>query len=110
MQDVHRTRWVERIDGMNVTQVLSMEEMSFNKEKSYNNETSSKAGSLLSTVSNFQFLVSLVVKVQAYNGGYATLKGKNSHLHFRLPTHILNRNQDGFQPKQVAMDKYEASS
>ena len=52
---------------MNFTQVLlssivrGMEEISFNKEKSDNNETSSKAGSQLSTVSNFQFLVSLVV-------------------------------------------------
>ena len=25
--------------------------------------------------------------VQPYNAGYAILKGKNSHLHFRLPTH-----------------------
>ena len=44
--DVCRTRWVARIDGMEVFQdlmpavVASLEEMTFNKEKTYNRETS----------------------------------------------------------------------
>ena len=65
--DVCRTRWVARIDGMEVLQdlmpavVASLEEMTFNKEKTYNSETSVTASSYLKAITCFQFIVCLVV-------------------------------------------------
>ena len=67
LQDVCRTRWIERVDGMDIFQELfvpifnTFEEMSTNAAKSFNNETSSKASSFLSLISSFQFIVALVI-------------------------------------------------
>ena len=58
-----RTRWVARIDGMEVFQdlipavVASLEEMTFNKEKTYNRETSATASSYLKAITCFQFIL-----------------------------------------------------
>ena len=71
--DVYRTRWVARIDGMEVIQdsmpavVACLEEMTFNKKKTYNRETSPTASSYLKAITYFQFIVCLVVSRHALN-------------------------------------------
>ena len=71
--DVCRTRWVARIDDMEVFQdlmpavVANLEEMTFNKEKTYNRETSATASSYLKAITCFQFIVCLVVSRHVLN-------------------------------------------
>ena len=71
--DVCRTSWVARIDGMEVFQdlmaavVASLDEMTFNKEKTYNRETSVTASSYLKAITRFQFIVCLVVSRHVLN-------------------------------------------
>ena len=71
--DVCRTRWVARIDGMEVFQdlmaavVASLEEMTFNKEKTYNRESSATASSDLKAITCFQFIVCLVLSHHVLN-------------------------------------------
>ncbi|XP_057295877.1 52 kDa repressor of the inhibitor of the protein kinase-like [Hydractinia symbiolongicarpus] len=65
--DVCRTRWIERIIGLDIFQelfvaiVYTLEDMSMNLDKKCNRDTSTKATSLLHLVTNFDFIVSLVV-------------------------------------------------
>ena len=67
LKDVCRTRWVERIDGLDVFQDLfiaiffTLKEMSLNEERQCNPSTSSQATSFLAMISSFQFIVSLVI-------------------------------------------------
>ena len=67
LKDVCRTRWVDRIDGMDVFQELfipiyfTLKEMSLNEEGQCNPSTSSQATSFLALISSFQFIVSLVI-------------------------------------------------
>ena len=74
--DVCRTRWVARIDGMEVFQdlmpavVASLGELTFNKEKTYNRETSATASSYLKATTCFQSIVCLVVSRQLLSSGY----------------------------------------
>ena len=74
--DVCRTRWVARIDGMEVFQdlmpavVASLGELTFNKEKTYNRETSATASSYLKAITCFQSIVCLVVSRQLLSSGY----------------------------------------
>ena len=62
-----------RIDGMEVFQdlmpavVASLEEMTFNKEKTYNRETSATASSYLKAITCFQFIVCLVISRHVLN-------------------------------------------
>ena len=73
LMDVCRTRWVARIDGMEVFQdlvpavVASLEEMTFNKEMTYNRETSATASSYLKAITFFQFIACLVVSRHVLN-------------------------------------------
>ena len=65
--NVCKTRWVERIDGLDVFQELlipiffTLEEMSLNEEGKCNVSTSSQATSFLAIISSFNFIVSLVI-------------------------------------------------
>ena len=68
LKDVCRTRWVERIEGMDVFEELfvpvyySLLVMKENNDTvHYNNETSAKAGSLFKLVDDFEFIVTLVI-------------------------------------------------
>ena len=68
LKDVCRTRWVERIEGMDVFEELfvpvyySLLVMKENNDTvHYNNETSAKAESLFKLVDIFEFIVTLVV-------------------------------------------------
>ena len=67
LKDVCRTRWIERIDGMDVFEqlfaaiVFTFEDMNLNLEDKFNRETSAKATSFLKLVTSFDFIVSLVV-------------------------------------------------
>ena len=68
LKDVCRTRWVERIEGMDVFEELfvpvyySLLVMKENNDTvHYNNETSAKAESLFKLVDDFEFIVTLVV-------------------------------------------------
>ena len=65
--DVCQTRWVKRIDGLDVFQdlfvaiVSTLKEMSLNEEGKCNPSTSSQATSFLAMISSFQFIVSLII-------------------------------------------------
>ena len=67
LKDVCRTRWVEKIEGMDVFEELvpvyySLLVMKENNDTvHYNNETSAKAESLFKLVDDFEFIVTLVV-------------------------------------------------
>ena len=68
LKDVCRTRWVERIEGMDVFEELfvpvyySLLVMKENNDTvHYNNETSAKAESLFKLVDDFEFIVTVVV-------------------------------------------------
>ena len=67
MIDVCRTLWISRIDGLNVFEelftyvVATLEYFSVNPEFTINRDTSIKAQSLLTQISNFNFIVSLVI-------------------------------------------------
>ena len=63
--DVCRTRWISRIDGLDVSEELftyfveTLEYFSVNPESTINIDTSIKAQALLTYISNFNFIVSL---------------------------------------------------
>ena len=68
LEDVWRTRWVERIEGMDVFEELFVPvyySLLVIKENNdtvhYNNETSAKTESLFKLVDDFEFIVTLVV-------------------------------------------------
>ena len=68
LKDVCRTRWVEIIEGMDVFEELFVpvyHSLLVIKENNdtvhYNNQTSSKAGSLFKLVDDFEFIVTLVI-------------------------------------------------
>ena len=67
LKDVCRTRWVERITGMDTFEELfvpiyfTLDEMSLNLNKQCNRDTSDKACSFLKLISSFSFIVSLVI-------------------------------------------------
>ena len=65
--DVCRTRWLARIDGLDIFNeifmaiVLCLEAMSFNENSSWNADTLRDAGSLFLSITSFQFVICLVV-------------------------------------------------
>ena len=65
--DVCHTRWISRIDGLDVFEkrftyvVETLEYFSVNPESTINSDTSIKAQALLTHISNFNFIVSLVI-------------------------------------------------
>ena len=65
--DVCRTRWLERIDGVDLFEdlflaiLMTLEEIFFNLEGKYNKDTSVKVNSLLKLIFNFDFIVKLVI-------------------------------------------------
>ena len=68
LKDVCRTRWVEKIEGMDVFKepfvpvYYSLLVMKKNNDTvHYNNETSAKADSLFKLVNDFEFIVTLVL-------------------------------------------------
>ena len=68
LKDVFRTRWVERIEGMDVFEDLfvpvyhSWLTMKENNDiVHYNNETSAKAESLFKLIDGFEFIITLVI-------------------------------------------------
>ena len=67
LKDVCRTRWIERVNGMDIFQELfvpiffTLSEMGLNAERVCNPATSSKATSFLALISSFQFIVALVI-------------------------------------------------
>ena len=67
LKDVYRTRWVERIKGMDVFQelfvplVYTLDEMSLNINKICNSDTSAKATSFLKLLTSFDFITAMVI-------------------------------------------------
>ena len=67
LKDVYRTRWMERISGLDVFEelfvaiVFSLSAMDINVDRKYNAATSSKAHSFLKLFTPFDFIVSLVI-------------------------------------------------
>lgn len=67
LMDVCRTRWVDRVHGMDTFEELfvpiffTLDEMTSNLEKQCNPKTSSIASSFLLLISSFQFIVALVI-------------------------------------------------
>ena len=65
--DVFRTRWISRIDGLDVFEeiftyiVETLEYFSVKPAPTINRDTSSKVQALLTHISNFYFIVSLVI-------------------------------------------------
>ena len=65
--DVCRTRWLEKLEGLDVFQDLyvpifhCLHDMALNENKICNNDTSTKALSLSKAISDFEFIVSLVL-------------------------------------------------
>ena len=65
--DVCRTRWLERIDGVDLFEdlflsiLMTLEKIFFNLEGKYNKDTSVKVNSLLKLIFNFDFIVKLVI-------------------------------------------------
>ena len=67
MNDVCRTRWIERVNGMDTFEELlvpivhCLEKVEFNKDNKCNRDTSIKASSFFKSVSTFQFAACLVL-------------------------------------------------
>ncbi|XP_065645741.1 52 kDa repressor of the inhibitor of the protein kinase-like [Hydra vulgaris] len=67
LKDVCRTRWVEKVNGLDTFQELfiplvsCLEEMSLNVSKSFNHSTSSSASSLLKLITGFDFIVAMCI-------------------------------------------------
>ena len=65
--DVCRTRWIERIDGLDRMQqlyepvMLALEEIKDNEDKTWNSDSSSEASTLFDACSHFKYLMALVV-------------------------------------------------
>ena len=65
--NVSRTRWVAKVDGLNIFYDLfipvvnALEQISLNLNKEFNDESSAKATSLYKLVSSFEFIIALVV-------------------------------------------------
>ena len=85
--DVCRTRWLECIDGVDLFEdlflaiLMTLEEIFFNLEGKYNNDTSVKANSLLKLIFNFDFIVKLVISrhiLHYINSVTQILEGKNN--------------------------------
>ena len=66
------TRWISRIDGLDVFEELftsvveTLEYFSVNPESTINRGTSIKAQALLTHISNFNFIVSVVIKRKVF--------------------------------------------
>ena len=85
--DVCRTRWLECIDGVDLFEdlflaiLMTLEEIFFNLEGKYNNDTSVKANYLLKLIFNFDFIVKLVISrhiLHYTNSVTQILEGKNN--------------------------------
>ena len=86
--DVCRTRWLERIDGVDLFEdlflatLMTLEEIFFNLKGKYKKATSVKANSFLKLIFIFDFFVKLVIS--RHNLDYTTnsvtqiLQGKNN--------------------------------
>ncbi|XP_047134683.1 52 kDa repressor of the inhibitor of the protein kinase-like [Hydra vulgaris] len=67
LKDVCRTRWVEKVNGLDTFQELfiplasCLEEMSLNANKSFNHSTASSASSLLKLITGFDFIVAMCI-------------------------------------------------
>ena len=84
-----RTRWLERIDGVDLFEdlflaiLMTLEEIFFNLEGKYNKGTSVKANSLLKLIFNFDFIVKLVISrhiLHYTNFVTQILQGKNNDI------------------------------
>ena len=68
-----RTRWISRIDGLDVFEELftyvveTLEYFSVNPESTINRDTNIKAQALLTHISNFSFIVSLVITRKVFD-------------------------------------------
>ena len=87
--DVCRTRWLERIDGVDLFEdlflaiLMTLEEIFFNLEGKYNKGTSVKANSLLKLIFNFDFIVKLAISryiLDYTNSVTQILQGKNNDI------------------------------
>ena len=87
--DVCRTRWLERIDGVDLFEdlflaiLMTLEEIFFNLEGKYNEVISVKANSLLELIFNFDFIVKLVISrhiLDCANSVTQILHGKNNDI------------------------------
>ena len=87
--DVCRTRWLERIDGVDLFEdlflaiLMTLEEIFFNLEGKYNKDTSVKVNSLLKLIFNFDFIVKLVISrhiLDYTNSVTQILQGKNNDI------------------------------
>ena len=85
--DVCRTRWLERIDGVDLFEdlflaiLMTLEEIFFNLERKYNKDTFVKANYLLKLIFNFDFIVKLVISrhiLHYINSVTQILEGKNN--------------------------------
>ena len=126
--DVCRTRWVERIDGLDrVVELLNprcvtLEDISLNKSPegvvgrgSWNSTSSSDAGSLLKAIS-FEFLITLVVVKQILGltrSATVKLQAKNMDLisadtEISLLKQVLREYQEGIAQKHRDMHEKAA--
>ena len=87
--DVCRTRWLERINGVDLFEdlflaiLMTLEEIFFNLEGKYNKDTSVKANSVLKLIFNFDFIVKLVISshILDYNNSVTqSLQSKNNNI------------------------------
>ena len=85
--DVCRTRWLERIDGVDLFEdlflatLMTLEEIFFNLKGKYNKATSVKANSFLKLIFIFDFFVKLVISrhnLDYTNSVTQILQGKNN--------------------------------
>lgn len=73
LKDPGRTRWIERIIGLDTFQETyvavfhALDKMSVNHEKIVNRETSAKATSFLKLISSFSFIVTLVITREIFD-------------------------------------------
>ncbi|XP_065665682.1 52 kDa repressor of the inhibitor of the protein kinase-like [Hydra vulgaris] len=67
LKDVCRTRWIDKVHGMDTFQELfipvvsCLEEMSLNINKTFNHTTSTSASSLLKLITGFYFIIALCI-------------------------------------------------
>ncbi|XP_065642997.1 52 kDa repressor of the inhibitor of the protein kinase-like [Hydra vulgaris] len=75
--DTCRTRWVQKLRGVDVffdsfiPIIHALEEMGLNESKEYNSETASKSSSFLRLLTDYSFIVSLVITKQLMDFFYA---------------------------------------
>ncbi|XP_065671863.1 52 kDa repressor of the inhibitor of the protein kinase-like [Hydra vulgaris] len=80
LKDVCRTRWIDKVHGMDTFQELfipvvsCLEEMSFNINKTFNHTTSTSASSLLKLITGFDLIVALCITRNALKDAVSSFR------------------------------------